>query len=166
MKDQGFIDHMVASIYLDDEESFIKFGSYDPLGLKANAKLETFNTVNVRDWGLYMTKPTVGGVAGTGDQTKSIHINPALPYLYVQTTDTQKIAQQIINAGQKVRVGLMCNSIVCHTSKSCKDLTDKEKQGFEVKLPVDGLHRKNYVITIPGKNLWVEAEELDMETAT
>jgi len=45
-------------------------------------------------------------------------------------------------------------------------LTDKEKQGFEVKLPVDGLHRKNYVITIPGKNLWVEAEELDMETAT
>lgn len=60
----------------------------------------------------------------------------------------------------------MCNSIVCYTSKSCKDLTDQEKQGFEVKLTVDGLHRKNYVITIPGKNLWVEPEELDMETAT
>jgi len=45
-------------------------------------------------------------------------------------------------------------------------LTDQEKQGFEVKLTVDGLHRKNYVITIPGKNLWVEPEELDMETVT
>ena len=61
LKNQGVIDHMVTSFYIDDDESFIKFGSYDPLGLKPNGKFEMFRTVSVTDWSIYIEKPMVGG---------------------------------------------------------------------------------------------------------
>jgi hypothetical protein len=34
LKNQGKIDHMVVSFYTDQDSSFVKFGSWDPLGIK------------------------------------------------------------------------------------------------------------------------------------
>ena len=50
MKDQGILDHMVTSFYFDGDNSLVKFGSYDPLGLKPGTKLTMFKTENVRNW--------------------------------------------------------------------------------------------------------------------
>lgn len=60
LKDQGIIDHMVASFYVDGDDSFIKFGSYDPLGVKPGTPLRTFPTFSNDDWTIWVIKPTIG----------------------------------------------------------------------------------------------------------
>ena len=86
LKNQGIIDHMVASFYLDDDESFIKFGSYDPLGLKPSGNLNIFKTVNVKDWTLSMPKlPVMNGVTSKHKVPNYLEINPAYPFIYVRS---------------------------------------------------------------------------------
>lgn len=51
---------MVASFYVDGDDSFIKFGSYDPLGVKPGTPLRTFPTFSNDDWTIWVIKPTIG----------------------------------------------------------------------------------------------------------
>lgn len=92
---------MVASFYIDNNSSFIKFGSYDPLGVKPNTTLEMFKTVNVKNWSIEIPKPSFGGTtvsAGESD-VNLLNINPAYPYLYVQTKNVERFQGLIIKAG-------------------------------------------------------------------
>tara|TARA_B110000305_G_C18820265_1_gene351012 strand:+ start:79 stop:288 length:210 start_codon:yes stop_codon:yes gene_type:complete len=60
LKDQGIIDHMVFSFYIDGDDSFVKFGSYDPLGVKPGKELKKYNTWSAKEWALWMSKPKIG----------------------------------------------------------------------------------------------------------
>lgn len=51
---------MVAAFYVDGDDSFIKFGSYDPLGIKPGATLKTYPTYSALDWTIWLTNPTIG----------------------------------------------------------------------------------------------------------
>lgn len=92
---------MVTSFFIDDEhdESFIKFGSYDPLGVHPNARFEMFKTAGVKDWSMYTYKPSVGGVFNKRDVTNFLDFNPAYPFLYISSINIAEIAKMLIDAG-------------------------------------------------------------------
>lgn len=74
---------MVASFYVDEDEGFIKFGSFDALGIAPNEKLVMVKTGNIRDWTLLMLPPKISGTKFGKAATQKLIVNPAYPHVYV-----------------------------------------------------------------------------------
>ena len=160
LKDQGMIDHMVTSFYIDEDDAFIKFGSFDPLGIAPGEKLVMIRTSEIIKWALTIKAPKIGSLTFGKYADQALVINPAYPHIYVTTIDTRRVEQNLIKAGQKERVSMYCDGTLCRANSRCSELTDKQKSAFDIKFQVVGSNNANYMITIPGKDLLFESEEI------
>jgi hypothetical protein len=100
-----------------------------------------FNTFGVHDWSVYLDDPSVGGVTA-GERTKFLNINPAHPFIYIESKDSLSIKKMIVAAANKGSMGVVCLDHYCYikSDNKCKDFPEKQKKAaYDIKLKVNGM---------------------------
>lgn len=134
------IDHMTVSFFLENEElpnkSSVKFGSYDPIGLRADKELYMIRTAHKGTWDLRANIIQVGKEKLA--EESRIRFEPQLPYLYLPR-DYYRVFVKIINKlySDESRYGTtkVCDESanICRFATPCSKV-EKKKIQFGIRM--------------------------------
>ena len=115
----GLIEHMVFALYTsvrNDIPSTLKFGSYDPSGIKDGEQLTYIQTRNSTTWGLSAAYFIVFDHTIYTDSTPKVAlIEPQYPYLYIPQHEFESFR----GAVNDVYKDANCKLTYCYFSKPC-----------------------------------------------
>lgn len=74
-----------------------------------------------------MADPTIGGVK-SGEKVKYLNINPAHPFIYIESMDLMRIGKMMMAAANNGHFGVACLDHYCYimnVKNRCKDLPEQ-----------------------------------------
>jgi hypothetical protein len=123
LKQQGLIDHQVASLFISKKhESSLKFGSFDQAAIKPGESMALMKTRHKGSWSVRMhgfTTVNSYNLPLANAQTYAI-FEPAFPYIYIPSADFLKWQGQVASFYKDKQI--RCNNFprgTCHFEHSC-----------------------------------------------
>ena len=90
LKDKGHIDHRIVAFYTEmhNQDSSIKFGSWDEQGLREGTRLRMIQTTDNESWEVSLTDVSLAQkeIELSNQATKAL-IEPQYPYIYIPESD-------------------------------------------------------------------------------
>ena len=93
LMDRGYIDNKVVSFYTDmkDQDSSIKFGSWDEEGIKNKGRLNMVRTISPDSWSVSLSLvQVINQPLELSEARTMVLIEPMVPYIYIPESDFMK----------------------------------------------------------------------------